>query len=231
MVFVTGDTHGDIKRFSGSKLKGLTKNDTIIVCGDFGFIWDDSKTEQRNLKKLAKKKYTICFIDGTHENFDRLMSYKECEFKGGRAHKIADNIYHLMRGQVYTIEGRRIFTMGGGESPDIDYRYEQNTWSKYEIPSKDELREGAENLEKADCNVDVIITHEPPLKIKSFLNLQDEAESLKVSGLNTYFQELGQACKFDKWFFGSMHMDKFISNTYIAVFNNVINIRTGDILE
>ena len=121
--------------------------------------------------------------------------------------------------------------MGGGESPDIDYRYEQNTWSKYEIPSKEELREGAENLEKADCNVDVIITHEPPLKIKSFLNLQDETESLKVSGLNTYFQELGQACKFDKWFFGSMHMDKFISNTYIAVFNNVINIRTGDILE
>lgn len=231
MVFVTGDTHGDIKRFSSSALKGLTENDTIIVCGDFGFIWDNSREEQSKLKKLAKKKYTICFVDGTHENFERLMQYRECEFKGGKAHKIADNIYHLMRGQIFTIEGRQIFTMGGGESPDIDYRFDNDTWSKYEIPSAEELKEGAENLEKYKCRVDAIITHEPPVQIKSFLNLQDENESLKVTGLNTYLQELGKSCKFDKWFFGSMHMDKFVSNSYVAMFRNVINLRTGEVLS
>ena len=43
MVFITGDTHGDPGRLSKSALKDLSAGDTLIVCGDFGFIWDRSK--------------------------------------------------------------------------------------------------------------------------------------------------------------------------------------------
>ena len=31
--------------------------------------------EKRNLEWLKKRKYTICFLDGAHENFDMLDSY------------------------------------------------------------------------------------------------------------------------------------------------------------
>ena len=139
MVFVTGDTHGDPNRLSKNVLKNLNEGDTLIVCGDFGFIWDKSKAEQKFLKSLSKRKYNICFIDGTHENFDLLNAYPLTIWNGGKVHQISDNIFHLMRGQVFEIDGLKIFTMGGGESPDLDSRIEDNPWLKYEIPSKEDL--------------------------------------------------------------------------------------------
>lgn len=230
MIYITGDTHGDISRFEGSAAKKLRKGDTLIVCGDFGFIWNGDRQEQKILEKLGKKKYNICFIDGSHENFELLSSYKVVEWNGGKAHRISGNLFHLMRGQVFTIEGMTVFTMGGGESPDIDIRYENNSWSKAEIPTREELLEGAENLERHKCKVDFVITHEPPVKIKSFLRLRDN-ETASVTGLNNYFEELSDACDFRCWFFGSMHLDKFVSSTHIAVFQNIVNAVTGAVVR
>ena len=72
MIYITGDIHGDTERLSKAELSMLTASDTLIICGDFGFIWNDDKKEKQFLNRLEKRKYTICFIDGTHENFDIL---------------------------------------------------------------------------------------------------------------------------------------------------------------
>lgn len=227
LIYVTGDTHAELDRLSPSKLRFMKEGDTLIVCGDFGFIWDDSKHEQKIIRQLGKRKYNICFIDGTHENYSLLNNYEVSEWKGGKVHKIYDNLYHLMRGQVFEIDGKTVFTMGGGESPDIDIRTEENGWSKDEIPTQDELAEGVKNLEKYGYNVDYVITHEPPTRIKGFLQLRDY-DNLRVTALNAYFGELSNNCKFKRWFFGSMHIDKYISGTHIAVFKNIINAETGE---
>lgn len=227
MVFITGDTHGDPERLSKSALKCLNEGDTVIVCGDFGFVWDRSKQEQKHLKALSKRKYNICFIDGTHENFDLLNAYPLTTWNGGKVHQISDNIFHLMRGQVFEIDGLKIFTMGGGESPDLDSRIEDNPWLKYEIPSKEELLEGANNLEKHDCKIDIIVTHEPSTTIKGFLKLGD-TEAVRVTALNTYFDNLAKCSEFKHWYFGSLHLDKYISNKYIGVHKAVVNAHTGE---
>ena len=76
MIYITGDTHGDLSHFKDPKLKRLGEKDIVIVCGDFGFLWDpNDPKEKRNLEWLKKRKYTICFLDGAHENFDMLDSY------------------------------------------------------------------------------------------------------------------------------------------------------------
>ncbi len=223
MICVTGDTHGDYQRFQAPGMKRLKKGDTLIICGDFGFIWEKNPQEEKILKKLSKKKYTICFVDGTHEDFTRLNAYPVEQWNGGSVHKIADNLIHLMRGQIYTVEGKKIFAMGGGESPDFEMRMANDEkWSRLETPNSEELLEGAKNLEACDCRLDYIITHEPPMKIKSFLRLQDK-EKVRVTGLNTYFEELSGACSYTRWFFGSMHLDKFVSSSHIAVFHNLVN--------
>lgn len=72
MVYITGDTHGDLSMFKNPKLKKLTDDDILIICGDFGFLWDGSEKEKKAIQALCKKKYTICFVDGAHENFDML---------------------------------------------------------------------------------------------------------------------------------------------------------------
>lgn len=227
MVYITGDTHGDAERLSKNALKQLNDVDTVIVCGDFGFIWDKSRSEEKILKNLSKRKYNICFIDGTHENFDILNRYPVTMWNGGKTHKISDNIFHLMRGQVFEIDGLKIFTMGGGESPDLDSRLEDNPWLKYEIPSKDELLEGANNLDRYNCKIDIIVTHEPSTTLKDFLKLSD-AKGARVTTLNAYFDELAKCSEFERWFFGSLHTDKYISNKYIAVHKSLINAHTGE---
>ena len=230
MVYVTGDTHGDLERFNGSALKKLKKGDTLLICGDFCFIWDGGKREEKILKKLGRKKYNICFIDGTHENFELLNEYEVVDYCGGKARQISGRLHHLMRGQIYTFEDESYFTMGGGENPDIDLRLEKKVWSTLEIPLRQELEFGAENIKKADGKVDYIITHEPPQKVKDFLQLKSK-EPTRVTGLNTYFEELSNFCQFKCWFFGSMHMDKIISKSYIAAFQKIYPVTGGKPLE
>ena len=230
MVYVTGDMHGDEERLYSKEMKKLKEGDTLIVAGDFGFIWNGSKEEMSVLKKLSKKKYNICFVDGTHENFDMLSSIKIKKWNGGKVHHIASNIFHLMRGQVFTIDGTRIFTMGGGESPDIDIRFEMDTWSEMEIPTRDELVEGVDNLQRYGGEVDLIITHEPPAKIKDFLLLQTGSDA-SITAINSYLEDVSRLCKFRHWYFGSLHLDKFISTTHIGVFHNIINAKTGEPLR
>ena len=123
-----------------------------------------------------------------------------------------------------------MFTMGGGESPDLEYRYEMDTWSEMEIPTREELVEGVDNLQQYDGNVDIIITHEPPAKIKDFL-LLDTGSDASITAINTYLEDISRICNFKHWYFGSLHLDKFISTSHISVFNNIINAKTGEVIR
>ena len=46
MIYVTGDTHGGfLERLSVSAFpeqKEMTRNDFVIILGDFGGVWDNS---------------------------------------------------------------------------------------------------------------------------------------------------------------------------------------------
>ena len=97
MVYLTGDTHGDIQRFKQGKLRWLGKKDTVVVLGDFGFVWDGSAAERKRLDWLRKRPYTILFLDGSHENYDLLAQYPETELFGGRVQSLGGNVYHVCR--------------------------------------------------------------------------------------------------------------------------------------
>ncbi len=224
MVYITGDTHGDLSFFKNPKLKKLSEDDTLIVCGDFGFLWDGSDKEKKAIETLGKKKYTICFVDGAHENHDMLNSYSPYRYKGGNAHKISANIYHLLRGEIFTFDGKTFFCMGGGESEDKEMREEGKSWWKDEIPNAEEMMNGARNLKDSEYKVDYVITHEAPALAKDFIKLHSNQE-VHLTPLNTYLQELMKSVEYNHWFFGSLHMDLNISKKVTAVFNDVIKIR------
>ena len=95
MIYVTGDTHGDFSRFEEDKFSNLTKDDYMIICGDFGGIWNYEgklKYEKNNLKRLEKMKFTTLIVDGNHENFNRLYKYPVINWHGGKVHKISSSI-------------------------------------------------------------------------------------------------------------------------------------------
>lgn len=225
MVYITGDIHGDISFFKNPVLRRLTEKDTLLVCGDFGFIWNpDDEQEKKNLEKLKKLEYTICFADGAHENFDILDSYKPYRYKGGDTHKIADNIYHLMRGEIFEFDGKTFFVMGGGESDDIDMRLEGRSWWKHETPTGEELLNGGRNLRDAEYKVNYVITYEAPAIAKDFLRNHTNGP-VHINMLNNYLQELMKDVDYVHWYFGSLHIDVPISRKMTAVFQNIIPLR------
>lgn len=215
MIYVTGDTHGEMSRFGVSQMKKVRAGDTVLVCGDFGFIWDGNKQEEKNLRKLGNRKYRILFVDGTHENFDLLKKYPEVDFCGGRAQHICGNLYHLTRGQVYEIEGKTIFAFGGGESEERQMRMEANRWWACEMPDLEEMREGVRNLKSAGMRVDYIITHSPPPGITN-------GAPEKASQLDAYFEQLIKQVRYEKWFFGSLHIDRKVTYKNFSVFQGLL---------
>ena len=90
--------------------------------------------------------------------------------------------------------------------------------------------EGVDNLQKYGGKVDLIITHEPPAKIKDFLMLHTGSDA-SITAINTYLEDVSRICEFRHWYFGSLHLDKFISTSHISVFNNIINAKTGEIIK
>ena len=68
MIYITGDTHGEISRFMGNNMgdSTWTAEDVLIVCGDFGFVYYGNEKERAKLDALEKKPYTVCFCDGNY---------------------------------------------------------------------------------------------------------------------------------------------------------------------
>lgn len=223
MVYVTGDMHGDESRLYAKELKQLEKGDTLIVCGDFGFVWNGSPKEKKLLDQLGSRKYNIAFLDGTHENYDLLKKYRMTVWNGGKVHRISGNLFHLMRGQIFTIEGQTFFTFGGGESRDREMRSEHETWWRDEMPTIEEMTEGAENIDEAGCQVDFILTHEPPSLVKSALLLRS-GEVDRVNKLNGYLEQLNRVCTFRHWYFGSMHEDRVVTRVHTSLYYDVVAV-------
>ena len=47
--------------------------------------------------------------------FEMLYNLPKTEFAGGVAHEVSEGIYHLIRGEVYTVDRKKIFVMGHPE--------------------------------------------------------------------------------------------------------------------
>ena len=214
MIYITGDIHGDYEIFNERRLGHLKKGDTLIVTGDFGFIWDNSKEEIKSLKKLSKKKFDILFVEGAHENFERLREYEEVTLHEGTARKISDNIYCLNRGELFSIEGKIIFALGGGLPPEAD-----ETEGAISLPTDEELEYAVVNIEEQGRKVDLIITHEAPASIKRLVD-----RNATINDLNIFLDTVMHNTRYNKWYFGSLHGDRAVSDKLICVFENVHKI-------
>ncbi|MDR0222207.1 MAG: metallophosphoesterase [Oscillospiraceae bacterium] len=219
MIYVTGDTHGDLSRFKHPAFRKIKKRDALIICGDFGFIWDGGKKEKRALKWLGKRRYDVLFVDGAHENFDELEKYGEEYWCGGKTRKISGKLRLLMRGQVFEIGGKRVLAFGGGyrdESERPAVGRENN--DSDEKPSPKDYEEAMRALEKADFKVDYVVSYEPPTRIAEFLSLNRP----DVDKANRYLDDINEKTEYKRWFFGRHHVNKIITSKYFALFDNVV---------
>lgn len=232
MVLVTGDIHGaaDISKLAAKAnpiQKQMTKDDHLIIAGDFGLVWNNDVEDLWWRKWLDKKPYTTLFIDGNHENFDLLYSFEEVDFHGGRAHKIGESIYHLMRGEMYEFEGKKFFTMGGAESHDKDFRTLGTSLWEQELPSDEEYAHALETLEKNGWKTDYVISHCAPSVIQkefaSKLGFEDEYPSNR---LTDFLQEIENKLDYVNWICGHYHTDltSEVDPRFIVLYNYIVQV-------
>ena len=69
------------------------------------------------------------------------VTFSVSRWHGGKVHFIKESVIHLMRGQIYTIDGKTFFTFGGGYSCDIETRVEHRSWWQQELPTTQEWNE------------------------------------------------------------------------------------------
>ncbi len=101
-------------------------------------------------------------MTGNHENFNVLQKYPLEKWRGGSIRRIRSSVILLERGQIFTLCGKRFFTMGGTNSHDIQdgilelddsllkkkcrelnvrgamYQINHLSWWKEELPNEEE---------------------------------------------------------------------------------------------
>ena len=223
MIFVTGDTHNDIDIHKLSRqnfnYEGLTKDDYIIICGDFGFIWHGNRKDDWWLNWLEDLPCSVLWADGNHEKFDAIEQYPVEEWHGGKVHKIREHVIHLMRGEIYDISGKKFFVFGGAESHDKWCRKEGVSWWPQEMPTYEECEYALENLEKHNWKVDYVITHSAPDNIQYRIN-PNFSHDMATNFLFTVDKQL----EFTHWYFGHYHIDREIDEKHTALYQDVIKL-------
>lgn len=228
-IYLTGDTHGDLDtgKFSlfitnlfkeGTK---LTKDDYMIVLGDFGVLWA-ANTDDREKKLLEFYKnvpWTTLFVCGNHENIPRLNQLPTVPMFGSEVGKISDDVYHLRRGMVYTIGNRTFLTFGGATSTDKHMRIESISWWPEENCSHSDIERALTNLDKCGNKVDYILAHTLPKTViqsayKYSYQKCPTAEALEYICSTT---------KFSHYFCGHFHEDRHYSNYHI-LYDSIIDL-------
>lgn len=217
MIFVCGDTHNRIDvdklyRRVWPEGRSLTKDDYLIVLGDIGVIWDikSNKKEKRLWKWYDELPWTTLFIDGNHENFDRLFSneFSEIDMFGSKVKQISDTLYYLKRGFIYTIENKTFFTFGGAESTDKEYRRAHVSWWPQEEANYQEMDRAIELLRNTEY-VDFVLTHTCSITAFNLMMKKTDMSYRKDSdrSLRKFFEWIENNVPYEQWHFAHFHDD------------------------
>ncbi len=128
-----------------------------------------------------------------------------------------------MRGQVFNIEGKHFFTMGGAYSIDRYMRKLNISYWNEELPSNEEYHEAVENLKRHDNQVDYVITHTAPREIIRMMGHSPCAHDLELTGFLEY---LMHDIEYQHWYFGHWHRDAQITPKVTALWFDTIAIST-----
>ena len=229
MIYVCGDTHipldiGKLSMKNFSEQAKMTRNDFVIILGDFGLLWRKDKTFFHWLKWLEEKPFTLLWLDGNHENHEWLRSLPLSEWHGGMVHRIAGNILHLERGSIFSLEEKYFFVMGGAASVDRTFRVEGSSWWRDEVPSMAQAYAALQNIEShhaAGRRIDFVLSHTCPEDIipKMFhIDPMPDPTSLILTEVQELVQDEVQG-----WYFGHWHED-VDAGKYHCLYDRVLRI-------
>jgi hypothetical protein len=248
MIWIIGDVHGfcKLKIYSEYIRYNYTDNDIVLQLGDLGIIWYNKNSnkelllqEKKALEWIDKLPFKIYSIIGNHENFKRILSdeFEDTEIFGSLAKKISNNLYYLKRGNIFTIDNKSFYCLGGGRSVDKQYRNTNTkdsncTWWPEEEPSNKELEISTNNLEKVDYKVDYLLTHEANSSIVDRLIKENNLLRLPASKTEKYLENIKSKLVYKYHFFGHYHLDIYHPKLkWSCLYNTMYTINRNGVIS
>lgn len=184
---------------------------------------------------------------------DGIQAEWDGEWNRGLVHEVRPHVLHLIRGQVFTIEGERIFVFGGASSHDIghrildpksdpgwkekwrqlekdgiwDFRIKSLSWWPQEsfvyMDPEDVSKQKEEAYQKLNAC---------GWKIRYVVSHELPSSDVALLG-NGYFrpdahsmflEEIRQKLDYFRWFGGHYHMDKQITERDAVLYEQIIRI-------
>lgn len=225
-IFITGDKHRTfVPLFWLAEKENLDATDVLMIAGDAGYVWDqDYPHDIESLQQIFPG--TITFVDGNHENHFLLNHMQIETWNGGKVHRIGPRVLHLMRGEIYSIDGKTFFVFGGAKSSDQDRRQEGVSWWKEEEPTPMEIQYGRQQLEHHQSEIQYVITHEAPRFVRKHIQKKKSMEPQYPlpDTLEQWYFEMEKMEQFQMWYFGHMHVGQRITEKLQGVYHQFIKI-------
>ena len=148
-----------------------------------------------------------------------LNSYPLVEYLGAIMHQIDKHIFHILRGEIMTINNKSFLCIGGAVSIDKMYREPHISWWEEEEINNHDIDNALNNLAKVDNKVDIVITHccDTPTVLNSFHFRRD----ICTDQLNF----IDKVVEYKHWFFGHYHYDRKISDKKTCLYNNIVELK------
>ena len=231
MILLTGDTHGatDIHKLTASRLDhaGLTRDDYLIILGDFGLVWEEPPAPKDKwwLDWLEQRApWTTLVVLGNHENYPLIRrSWAPEPWRGGRVRRLREHVLQLVDNEIFEIDGKMFFVRGGAHSTDRHYRVPGQTWWREEVPNEKERAAALEKLRSVGWRVDYVLAHDAPADaLLALYALQNSFSS--GDEYTRWLQKLANNLEFTRWFFGHHHQDKIHLGKYTALYRWVVDL-------
>ena len=123
-----------------------------------------------------------------------------------------------MSGEIFEICGKKFFIMGGASSHDKEWRTPGVSWWAEEIPSRETMEYGLENLERNGNKVNYIISHCAPTEIQKQINPFYHGDIL-----TDYLEYIYRNIEFDRWFCGHYHVNQDIEKVSV-LYDNIVEV-------
>ena len=225
MVHITGDIHGDPRRIvEFSEKFDLTRQDIIVILGDVGANYDVGPRDEWMKGVLAGISPTILCIHGNHEaRPETVPGYVEKQWNGGSVFVQPEypNLLFAKDGEIYSLNGKRCFAIGGAYSVDKHIRLVRRwAWFPDEQPSE-QIKAYVEQ-QLSENQIDVVFSHTCPEQYKPvecFLPGIDQSEV--DDSTERWLGELEQSINYSAWYCGHWHINKRIAKMHF-LFEDVV---------
>lgn len=225
-IFITGDTHG---RYDKHKInmfakthQDLTADDILIICGDFGCVWNQSATEMATRYWYSNQPWTTLFLAGNHENYKLLDKLPTYCYNGNNVKYVSSHLYYLPSG-VYKFNSKKMLVIGGAESHDKEFRVKDVDWWEEELPTETQLRGLLQLIKENDNTFDLVLSHCAPDWVQ-----EHYFRDYPHNWLTSFFEGIYFETSFSDWFCGHYHIDKDIAlcddKPIHILFDNIVEI-------